>query len=109
MNREQLLTMIRRDERDALEHLSDPPEPDCMARTLVPLTRQMYALIDKPPSRHQWFAVSTLWRPVSTGVWQPRTHAVFAVRTRHAAVCVPSLRNVKLVRDYQPGLFGGPA
>ena len=90
--RKQMLAIIRRDEQTALQHLAG--EPTDKAYTLIPLSREMYACIERPPTRAKTFTIRTIWQREG---WKPLHHGVFVGR---------GLKMHQVISE-RGGLFGG--
>jgi hypothetical protein len=88
--------MIRQDEQAALRNLPPPPAGTTIARTVVPISRELYAQIERPPTRHREFYIITHWRAPEMA---PESHGVFVKASGG------KYRYRPVVED-RPGLFG---
>ena len=91
-----VLDMVRADERAALRALRRPPPGTVHAQTLVVLTRALYKCVEKPPTRHRRFIISTRWR---RNPWVAESHQVFVKSTS-------GWNRYTRVVDTRPHLFG---
>lgn len=97
MTAQDVLTVIRSDEQAALRSLRRRPPGTDYAQTLVAVSRELYARVEKPPTRHRTFIISTRWR---RRPWRAVHHRVF-VKARGGM-----LRYKEVVPE-RPYVFGG--
>lgn len=96
---ESALALIRADERAGLQALPEPEPGITHAYSLVPISRDLYAAIEPPPTRHHVFVIRTRWRREG---WVPESHSVWVKRRGSFARWDP----YRQVVDDRPGAFG---
>lgn len=92
-SRDQVLAIIRDMEQDSLKNMPNPPDGITHAYGFLPITRELYAVIERPPTRHHMFYIRTIWRHDG---WVAERHSVF-VKDRHGS---------RPVVYERPGAFG---
>jgi len=88
MSRDRALQVVRDDERLALAHLSG--EPTRLAYTRTAISRELFKLIEPPPTRHRTYVIQTIWD--------------YDTKTAERHVI---LAGGHPVSGYRPGPFGG--
>lgn len=96
MTRDAVIALLRADEAVALAQLPVPSPDVQKASTLMPVSRELYAAVERPPTRHRQFVIRTFWHREGL---VPSSHAVFVKDGR-------SWRRIRQVVEDRPGAFG---
>lgn len=92
--RDKVIALLRAEEATSLKMLPEPEPGTRHAQSIAPITRLLYAAIERPPTRHRVFFIRTRWRRDG---WVAEYHGVF-VKERPW--------KFRQVVDDRPGVFG---
>lgn len=95
MTKHQVLAMLRSEEQNSFKVLPTPPADASHAVCMTAVTRQLYACVEHPPTRHHLFMIRTRMRRDGAVV----SHGIFVKERRWWN------RYRQVVAD-RPGAFG---